>query len=221
MKKILLLILLPFVLYGQNDSITISKPNFSLIGLNKLNIVYKGIPNPISIQVKDSKPFKIKGEALFQSVDGNYTLQPKNGKETKVFVEINTSDSTKVIEEHILRVKDLPLAALLVNQKGCINSDCVLEIPTKELLNAEITFKLIDFLLDYNITVTGFRLHLTNIAGEFLDSFEVKGNKIPAEVYEAILNKDKGTLIQIHKITFLSDLNLAISKTPMIKIKKV
>ncbi|AMO20472.1 GldM family protein [Flavobacterium columnare] len=221
MKKLLLLILLPFVLYSQNDSITTSKPNLSLIGLNKLNIVYKGIPNPISVQVKESKPFKIKGEGLFQSSDGNYTLQPKNGKETKVFVEINTSDSTKVIEEHTFRVKDLPLAALLVNQKGCINSDCVLEIPTKELLNAEITFKLIDFLLDYSITVTGFRLHLTNMAGEFLDSFEIKGNKIPADVYEAILNKDKATLIQIHKITFLSDLNLAISKTPVIKIKKI
>ncbi|MFK7001478.1 GldM family protein [Flavobacterium oreochromis] len=221
MKKLLLLILLPYAIYSQNDSISISKPNLSLIGLNKLNIVYKGIPNPISIQVKESKPYKIKGEALFQSPDGNYTLQPKNGKETKVFVEINTSDSTKVIEEHILRVKDLPLAALLVNQKGCINSDCVLEIPTKELLNAEITFKLIDFLLDYNITVTGFRLHLTNTIGEFLDSFEIKGNKIPADVYQAILNKDKATLIQIHKITFLSDLNLAILKTPMIKIKKV
>ena len=221
MKKLLLLILLPIALYSQQDSTVVTKPCFSLIGLNKLNVAYKGIPNPISIQVKETKPFKIKGEAIVQASDGSYTLQPKNGKETKVFVEINTSDSTKVIEEHIFRVKDLPLAALLVNQKGCINSDCVLEIPTKELLNAEISFKLIDFLLDYKISVTGFRLYLTNNSGEFLDSFDIKGNKIPSDVYESILKNDKANLIVIHKMTFSSDLNLAIAKTPMIKIKKV
>lgn len=97
----------------------------------------------------------------------------------------------------------------------------MLEIPTKELLNAEITFVLVDFLLNYTITVTGFLLYLTNNSGEFLDSFEIKGIKIPVDVYDTILKKDKASLIVIHKITFSSDLDLAISKTPTIKIKKV
>lgn len=221
MKKLLLLLLFSVSLFAQNDSIQVVKPNLSLISLNKLNIVYKGIPNPISINVKDSKPFKIKSESVLQNGDGTYIIQPKTGKSTKVQVEIQTSDSTKVIEEHLFMIKDLPYAALLVNKKGCINGECIIEMPSKELLNAEITVKLIDFLLDYDITVTGFRVHLTNTNGDFLDSFEVKGNKIPQDIYEAIIANDKANLIVIHKFTFASDLSLSIMKTPVVKIKRL
>lgn len=221
MKKLLFFILFSVSFYAQNDSITVAKPNISLIGLNKLNVVYKGIPNPISISLKEAKPYKVKGEYVFQNTDGTYAIHPKKGKDTKVVVEIETSDSTKVIEEHLFRVKDLPYAALLVNQKGCINGDCVIEMPNKELLNAEISVKLIDYLLDYNITVTGFRINLTSNSGDFLDSFEVKGNKIPQDVYDSIIANTKASLIIIHKFTFASDLNLSITKTPVVKIRKL
>lgn len=207
--------------YAQNDSITATKPSISLIGLNKLNVVYKGIPNPFSVNVKEAKPYKIKGEFVTQNNDGTYIILPKKGKDTKVVVEIETSDSTKVIEEHLFRIKDLPYAALLVNNKGCINGDCVVEMPSKELLNAEISVKLIDYLLDYSISVTGFRINLTSNSGDFLDSFEVKGNKIPQDVYDAIIANSKSSLIIIHKFTFASDLNLTMTKTPVVKIRKV
>ncbi|MEO8234845.1 MAG: hypothetical protein ABI549_05470 [Flavobacterium sp.] len=221
MKKLLLLLLFSVSIFAQNDSISVSKPNLSLISLNKLNIVYRGISNPISVNVNNLKSYKIKGESVFQKNDGSYYIQPKSGKDIKVLVEIETSDTTKVVEEHIFRTKELPHAAILVNQKGCINGDCTIDIPAKELLNAEISFKLIDFLLDYNISVTGFRLYLSNNNGDFLDSFEIKGNKIPQDVYDVIMSNEKATLIIIHKLTFASDLNLSIAKTPLIKIRKV
>lgn len=220
MKKLLLLLLLiPFSFYAQNDSI--SKPNFSVIGLNNLNIAYRGIPNPISIAVNNAKPYKIKGDNIFRNDEGKYFIKPKAEKESKILLEIETSDTTKVVEEHIFRVKDLPYAAILVNQKGCINGDCVIEMPGKELLNAEVSVKLIDYLLDGTISVTGFRVNLTNSKGDFLDSFEVKGNKIPQDVYDAITANTNASLIIIHKLIFASDLNLSIAKTPVVKIRKV
>lgn len=221
MKKLILLLLFPLFIHAQNDSIKVEKPNLSLIGLNKLNIVYRGIPNPISIAVKESKPFKIKGDAILLNSDGTYAVKPKFGKETKVLVEIQTSDSTQVTEEHVFRIKDLPYGALLVNNKGCINGDCSIEMKGKEFLNAEISFKLIDFLLDYKITVTGFRLYLTSTNGDTLGSFDIQGNKIPEEIYNEIITNDKATLVIIHKLTFTSDLGLSITKTPMIKIRKL
>ena len=220
MKKfLLLLVLIPLSFYAQNDSI--SKPNLSVIGLNKLNIAYRGIPNPISIAVNNAKPYKIKGDNIFRNDEGKYFIKPKAEKESKVLLEIETSDTTKVVEEHIFRVKDLPYAAILVNQKGCINGDCIIEMPGKEILNAEISVKLIDYLLDGNISVTGFRVNLTNNKGDFLDSFEVKGNKIPQDVYDAITANTNVSLIIVHKLIFASDLNLSIAKTPVVKIRKV
>ncbi len=220
MKKLLLfLVLIPLSFYAQNDSI--SKPNLSVIGLNNLNIAYRGIPNPISIAVSNAKPYKIKGDNIFRNDEGKYFIKPKAEKESKVLLEIETSDSTKVVEEHIFRVKDLPYAAILVNQKGCINGDCVIEMPSKEILNAEISVKLIDYLLEGNIAVTGFRINLTNSKGDFLDSFEIKGNKIPQDVYEEIMANNKISLIILHKFIFESDLNLSIAKTPVVKIRKL
>jgi hypothetical protein len=221
MKNLLFLILFPTILLAQNDSIVVQKPNLSLISLNKLNIVYKGIPNSLSVLVKDSKSYKLKGEGITQHEDGSYSIRPKSGKEAKVMVEIQTTDSTKVFEEHSLRVKELPMAAILVNQKGCINCECTIEMTAADLLNAQVSVKLIDFLLDYNITVTGFRLYLTNTNGETLDSFDIQGSRIPDDVYDTIINNKKANLIIIHKITFTSDLGLSIAKTPLVRIKKI
>lgn len=220
MKQFILLFLISFSIFAQNENAT--KPNLSLLSLNKLNIVYKGLSNPFSVNVKDTKSFKIIGDDVGQNSEGTYFIKPKpNTKETKVFVEINTSDSTKVNEEHTFRVKDLPYAALLVNQKGCINSECTVDMPVKDLMNAEVSIKLIDFLLDYEIKVIGFRLYLSNTKGETLESYDIEGSKIPEDVYEDIVNNDKANLIIIHKINFTSDLGLSIAKTPMIRIRKI
>lgn len=209
-------------LYAQNDSLSIPKPKFSVISADKMNILYRGIPNPVSIAVNNAKSFKIlKGQDISKGENGNYIIKPRTGSETKIVLDIETSDSTKVVEEHVFKIKPLPTAALLVNQKGCLNTDCVVEIPGNELLNAEVSIKMIDFFLDYTISITGFRLYLTNTNGDTLASFDITGNKIPQDVYDEIIKNDKANLIIIHKIVFTSDLNLSVAKTPVIKIKKV
>lgn len=221
MKKILFFLLSSLSFYAQNDSIIVQKPKLSLIGIDGINVVYRGISNPLTFSVNNARSFKITGEGVTQNEEGKYAIRPKAGKETKVVFEIETLDSITVKEEHTFRVKPLPLVSLLVNEKGCINGDCTIEIPNKDLLNAEISVKLIDFLLDYNISVKGFRLYLTNVNGDTLASFDIQGNKIPQDVYDEIIKNEKASLIIIHKLTFASDLNISISKTPIIKIKKV
>ena len=221
MKKIVILFLMSLSGYAQQDSVAVAKPKISVISADKMNILYRGLPNPVSIAVNNAKSFKIKGQDISKGDNGNYIIKPRSGNEAKISLDIETSDSTKVVEEHIFRVKSLPTAALLVNQKGCLNTDCIVEIPGAELLNAEVSIKFIDFFLDHTISITGFRLYLTNTNGDTLASFDITGNKIPQDVYDEIIKNDKANLIIIHKITFTSDLNLSVAKTPVIKIKKV
>ena len=221
MRKILLFLLFSISISAQKDSTSVTNSKLSVVSLDGLNVVYRGIPNPISVAVANAKSYKITGDGVMQTTNGKFAIKPKLANETKVVVEIEKQDSTFVIEKHIFRVKPLPTLALLVNKKGCINGDCTIDVPAKELLNAELSVKLIDFVLDYTITIQQFRLYLTNTNGDTLASYDIKGNKIPEDVYEDILNNDKASLIIIHKIVFASDLNLATTKTPMIKIKKV
>lgn len=221
MRKILLFLLFSVSISAQKDSTLVATSKLSVVGLDGLNVVYRGIPNPISIAVANAKSYKISGDGVLQLSNGKYAIKPKLANETKVLVEIEKQDSTTVIEEHIFRVKPLPTLALLVNKKGCINGDCTIDLPAKDLLNAELSVKLIDFVLDYTINIKQFRLYLTNTNGDTLASYDIQGNKIPEDVYEDIIKNDKASLIIIHKIVFASDLNLATTKTPMIKIKKV
>ena len=139
MKKLLFILLIPISFYAQNDSITFSKPKLSVIGLDKMNVVYRGIPNPISIAVNDAKSYTITGDGvIFQ--DGKYTLKPGPGKETKVFVAIVKLDGTLVKEEHIFRIKGLPGIAGTLNGK-----DGEVILKRNEMINAIISIEITGF----------------------------------------------------------------------------
>jgi hypothetical protein len=46
---------------AQNDTVIVSKPKIGVISVDKLNVVYRGIANPISIAVPNAKSFKATG----------------------------------------------------------------------------------------------------------------------------------------------------------------
>ena len=104
----ILSLIFKFSLYSQNDTIAIDKPsNISVVSADKMNVVYRGVPNPISIAVPNAKSFVVSGNGL-TFVKGKYLLSAGLGKETKIIVEIENFDGYKLTEEHIFRIKGLP-----------------------------------------------------------------------------------------------------------------
>ena len=81
-------IFLSISFYAQNDSIVKLKQQLSVVSVDKMNVVYRGVPNPISIAVNNAKSYTISGDGVsFQN--GKYVLKPVSGTEAKVIVEIN------------------------------------------------------------------------------------------------------------------------------------
>ena len=104
----ILSLIFQFSLYSQNDTIAIDKPsNISVVSADKMNVVYRGVPNPISIAVPNAKSFVVSGNGL-TFVKGKYLLSAGLGKETKIIVEIENFDGYRLTEEHIFRIKGLP-----------------------------------------------------------------------------------------------------------------
>ena len=96
MKKLLLfLFIISFHSYAQ-DTIPAAK---SVVALDKMNVVYRGVPNPISIEVNNAKSYIISGKGVSKKEDGSYVLHPGSRNETKVFIEIENFDGSKVVEE--------------------------------------------------------------------------------------------------------------------------
>ena len=98
--KYILFLLFSISIYPQ-DTIPASK---SVVALDKMNVVYRGVENPISIAVNNAKSYVISGKGVSKKEDGSYVLRPGSGNETIVFVEIENFDGSKVVEEHVFRV---------------------------------------------------------------------------------------------------------------------
>ena len=177
MKKFLLIfcLLLCQFLLAQNDTASVSKPKLGVISVDKLNIVYRGIQNPISIAVPNAKSSTVSGLGVKEE-NGKYYIVPGQGKEVIVTLEIILEDDSKVVEEHVFRIKNLKKHIARINNKNCQN--CIVLMKKEELKDAEISFYLEDFLYDFlNLNVTSFDLFVSN-----KKKFHIEGNKIKWEV---------------------------------------
>ncbi len=189
----ILFLLFSFSFYAQNDTIPVVKPKYSVIGLDKLNIVYHGMNNPISIAVNDAKSFKVIGDTVFK-LDNKYILRPSSRTESKIIIEIEKNDGSKIIEEHTFLVKNLPKGLGTINGENCHH--CIIEMSKEELLNVEISAKIPDFLFDNKAMVSQFKV-------KFLDktpTIIVEGNKFNDEVKIFFLNAKIGSFFIIHSI---------------------
>jgi len=53
-----------------------------------MNVVYRGIPNPISIAISNCKSFTASGIGLYKQSDGKYVLNPGAGLESIITLDI-------------------------------------------------------------------------------------------------------------------------------------
>lgn len=216
MNKFQLILSLLFCqfLLAQNDTASVLKPKLGVISVDKLNVVYRGIQNPISIAVPNAKSFTVSGLGVKEE-NGKYYIVPGQGNEMVVILEITLEDDSKIVEEHIFRIKNLRKHIARINNKNCQN--CIVLMKKEELKDAEITFYLEDFLYDFlNLKVTSFDLYISN-----KKKFHIEGDKITDEVYKEIAKLKKGKEILIYNIEFklLSELNIFIHPIGIIQIQ--
>ena len=216
MKKFLLIfcLLLCQFLLAQNDTASVSKPKLGVISVDKLNIVYRGIQNPISIAVPNAKSFTVSGLGVKEE-NGKYFIVPGQGNEVIVTLEIILEDDSKVVEEHVFRIKNLKKHIARINNKNCQN--CIVLMKKEELKDAEISFYLEDFLYDFlKLKVTSFDLFVSN-----KNKFHIEGNKITDEVYNKLIKLKKGKEILIYNIEFkqLSERKILIHPIGTIQIQ--
>jgi hypothetical protein len=109
--KYILFLLFSLSIYAQ-DTIPAAR---SVVFLDKMNVVYRGVENSISIAVNNARSYVIYGNGVSKKEDGKYVLRPGSGNETTVFVEIEYFDGSKVIEEHVFNVLNIPMHQTTIN----------------------------------------------------------------------------------------------------------
>ena len=188
-KLILFFLIISFHSFAQ-DTIPASK---SVVALDKMNVVYRGVPNPISIAVNGAKSYVIYGNGVSKKEDGKYILRPGSGNETTVYVEIENFDGSKVVEEHVFRIKGFPAPIGTLNGEYSTRGNLFFSL--KELEEAVISFKFIDFLFPIDSNVTHFSITVSNYP-----IINIEGDKLTSEAFSLIKKARKNDLIVISHI---------------------
>ncbi|CDF78149.1 gliding motility-associated protein GldM [Formosa agariphila KMM 3901] len=187
---------------------TIPMPNAATISADKMNVVYRGVANPMTIsfagiadnKVNASAPGLKKGSGV-----GKYVMNPGSGREVTINVTGTLPDGKPVSDKATFRIKDIP------SPTGTIRGeDGNVSMQRNSLEIATIGAKLDDFDFDLPLSVTSFKI---KIPGQ--PTITVGGTKLNSKAAAALRKARRGDAVTIF------DIKAQISGNSSYKLKKV
>jgi gliding motility-associated protein GldM len=171
----------------------VPKPNSATISADKMNVVYRGVTNPMTISfagisdnnVSASAPGLSKGSGV-----GKYNMNPGSGREITINVTGTLPDGSKVSDKATFRIKDIP------KPTGTISGqDGIVKLPRNSVEIATIGAMLDDFDFELPIQVTSFKF---KVPGQ--PSVDVNGTKLNSQAKNALRKARRGDNVQIFDI---------------------
>ena len=174
--------------------VVVPKPDRAVVSADKMNVVYRGVQNPITISIPGIPDNKIVATApgLKKAPGvGKYMLSPGVGREVKINVSGTTQDGTKITSPAVtFRIKDIPAPrASIRKQNG------VIKMPKSSLSKAVVGADLVDFDFDLKLKVNSFKL---KVPGQ--PTVSVRGAKMDAKAVRALSKARTGDQISIFDV---------------------
>ena len=186
--------------YETTFDYQVAKP-LAVVSPTKMNVFYKGVPNPIDVSVPGFSPEDLQvsgqGVSIKKLKPGKYEVTVlKNAKNTaKIVVKANGKSIGKPIEFRIDRIPN-PTASVNGKNQG--------KITKGKLAKAQgILCRLNNFPFDLKYTVTSYDISMK--VGQFPKTFNKKGNKFDEEIREKILKLKPGSTVSIQNIRAKGD----------------
>lgn len=201
-----------FLTFAQSDSLSNKR---SVISLDKVKTIYRGIANPISIAVSGCKSYEVSGLGLEEVSKGKYTLIPGQGNETKIIVSITNFDDSISVEEHVFKIGNIPNVSAKINNQNCYN--CIVELSAEEIKNSIISIGINDFKFDLDFDGEFYQVKEFDIVLK-RNKIKVTGNKFSKEAI-AVINKLKvGSIFYIENIKYPNPYNICRGVVYPIKV---
>lgn len=173
--------------------VVVPRPNAATISADKMNVVYRGVVNPISVSFAGVDANKIVASApglASAGKPGKYNMSPGQGTEATISVTGTLPNGDKVTDKKTFRIKGIP------GPTGTIRGEMgVVKGPKSNLEIATIGAKLLDFDFEVGLDVVGFNM---KIAGQ--PTVVVTGNKMNAQCKQVLSRAGKGDQVTISEI---------------------
>ena len=185
----------------------ISKPNSAVISADKMNVVYRGVENPMTISIPGIPDNKVNASApgLKRARGSKYNMIPGKGREISISASGSLPDGQRVSTTTKFRIKDIPAPQGTVRkQTGSIT------IPKSSLEISSIGAVLEDFDFDITLKTVSFKF---KVPGQ--PTINISGDKLDARAKSALRRARAGQSIQIF------DIKVVNPKNPSYKFKKI
>ena len=171
--------------------------NISVISVEKANIVYRGIQNPIKIAVPGAKSYKVIGKGIAQKDSlGNYNFNVNGVPGTTAKININaTLENDSIINEFKeFEVRDISNPRANIISQYSTTTQLTLSQLKKLKLNIVIDNYI------FPLDTTFFRIHSFEIYIKGREKILVKGNEMTKKAFSALKDIRIGTEMVINVI---------------------
>jgi gliding motility-associated protein GldM len=172
--------------------VVVPRPNSATISADKMNVVYRGVVNPMSISFAGISDSDVTASApgLSKVGNGKYNMSPQSGSEVVISVSGKMSDGKVATDKRMYRIKGIP------GPTGTIRGETgIVKGPKSNLEIATIGAKLEDFDFEVGLDVVGFNLKVSGQA-----TVVVQGNKLNAQCKAVLAKAGRGDQVTISEI---------------------
>lgn len=189
---------------------TISKPSDAVIAADKMNVVYRGVDNPMTISVPGVADNNVNASATgLSKVSGSkYVMRPGSGREVIITASATLPDGQKINTTSPFRIKDIPRPTGTV--RGEDGGGGPIKMERQGLEIASVGATLVDFDFDLKLNVTSFSF---KVAGQ--PTVRVNGDKLNNDAKSALRRAKRGETVQIY------DINASLSGNSGYLLKKI
>ena len=177
----------------DSEYTVITEPSTAVISADKMNVVYRGLSNPISISVPGVGYSNVKATApgLNNLGKGKYMMKPSNGKTVTINVSAKLSSGKVINTPKEFRIMDIPApqGALRKTQTGNVS------MPKSSLEKASVSVILRDFVFDLTLRTTSFSVKAPGSA-----TVKVNGGRMNPKAASVIRKTRKGDVVSIFDI---------------------
>jgi len=183
----------PFDVPVSQSFVTVPKPNTATISADKMNVVYRGVKNPMTISFAGISDNNVDARAagLTRIKGSKYIIDVTQVKGREVTINVTgTLNGEKIPDRKTFRIKDLP------RPTGTIRGENgLVKMQRNSLEISTIGAKFEDFDFELPLNVTGFKF---KVPGQ--PTINVSGGKLNSRAKAALRKAKRGSAVQIFDI---------------------